>query len=171
MTLVEPAPSEAEIQILIEIASRVPDHKKLQPWRFVEYGNEARVELVKKFQQLSDEEAGSSPLEKRQVELERFLSAPLVIGVISKTIENSAVPDYEQVLSAGAATMLMLVACNAMGYEAQWLTGWFTRSRKATELLGLNKGEQIAGMVHIGSNHIAKTDRTRPEISDIFSKF
>jgi len=171
MNLVEPAPDAAEIETLIEIASRVPDHKKLQPWRFVEYGFADRKKLSKIFLSMSDEDAASSTAEKRQVEITRFCTAPLVIGVIHKNCDNPAVSEFEQVLSVGAAAMLMLVACNAMGYEAQWLTGWFGKSRKARMLLGLKDNEQIAGLVHIGTNHIAKAERTRPELSEIYSKF
>src|ERR1700724_3440559 len=41
--LVSPAPSAAEIDTLLTIASRVPDHGKLVPWRFIIFEDEGRL--------------------------------------------------------------------------------------------------------------------------------
>jgi len=169
MNLSSPAPDAEEVKSLIEIAARVPDHGKLSPWRFVEYRQDERDYLVEELMRLSDAEADASRRESREKEINRFKSAPLVIGVVSKTCAHPKVPEFEQVLSAGAATMVLLIAANGMGYEAQWLTGWFTRDPAATKLLGISRGEQIAAMIHIGSSDVAKNDRTRPQLNDIFS--
>jgi len=169
MTLVDPAPDADQIKTMITLAARVPDHGKLCPWRFIEYPHTARQALAEVLTALSDREADATRKESRAKEITRFQSAPLVIGVISRTSKHPKVPEWEQVLSAGAATMQLLIAANALGFGSQWLTGWYTQNAAATALLGIGEGEQVAGMVHIGTPTAEKTDRTRPEINDIHS--
>ena len=169
MTLVEPAPTADEVAQLITLAARVPDHGKLSPWRFIEYPHAARQKLCDNLKALSDKDADETRIESREKEISRFKSAPMVIGVVSCAAEHPKIPQWEQALSAGAATMQMLIAANAMGFGAQWLTGWYTRDSNALALLGITGGEQVAGMVHIGTPTAEKTDRTRPELSDIHS--
>lgn len=171
MTLVEPAPSEGDIETMIRLASRVPDHGKLAPWRFIDYGFNDRKNLADMLGALSDQDADIDRKESREKEIIRFQSAPLVIGVVSTAKAHPKVPEWEQVLSAGAATMQLLIAANALGYGSQWLTGWYTRDENALKLLGVGSGEQVAGMVHIGTPSAQKTDRTRPELNDIYSKY
>ena len=171
MTLVDPAPGESDIETMITLASRVPDHGKLAPWRFVEYGFSDRKKLADILIDMSDQETDIDRKESREKEITRFQSAPLVIGVISRAFTHSKVPEWEQVLSAGAVTMQLLIAANALGYGSQWLTGWYTRNENALKLLGVGDDEQVAGMVHIGTPSAQKTDRTRPALSDIYSRY
>ena len=171
MTLVDPAPDGGDIETMITLASRVPDHGKLAPWRFVEYGFNDRKKLADILIGMSDQETDVDRKMSREKEIARFQSAPLVIGVISCAHTHPKVPEWEQVLSAGAVTMQLLVAANALGYGSQWLTGWYTRNENALKLLGVGDEEQVAGMVHIGTPSAQKTDRTRPSLSDIFSRY
>ncbi len=171
MTLVDPAPNERDIETMITLASRVPDHGKLAPWRFVEYRHDDRQNLAKTLIIMSDQDNDVARKESREKEISRFQSAPLVIGVISCARVHPKVPEWEQVLSAGAATMQLLIAANGLGYGSQWLTGWYTQNDNALKLLGVGDDEQVAGMVHIGTPSAEKTDRTRPELSDIFSRY
>ncbi len=170
LTLTPPAPDAEQLKQMITIASRVPDHCKLAPWRFVEYPKELREKLAASFLQLSDEDSDVTGKESRKTQIERFRQAPMVIAVISKPVEHPKVPEWEQVLSAGAASMQLLVAANAMCFGAQWLTGFYVSNPKACELLGVRDGERIAAMVHIGTAPATPTDRTRPEIADIFTR-
>jgi nitroreductase len=169
MTLVEPAPDAGQIRTMVEIASRVPDHCKLAPWRFVEYGRGAREKLATSFSKLSDRYGDDARRLSRQKQIDNFRNVPLVIGVVSCPVDHPKVPVWEQELSAGAATMQLLMAANALGYEAQWLSGFYIFDDEATRLLGLSGDERLAGMVHIGSARAEKKDRTRPALDTIFS--
>jgi nitroreductase len=171
MTLVNPAPDEQDIETMITIASRVPDHGKLAPWRFVEYRYDDRQILAKTLIGMSDQDSDIDRKQSREKEISRFQSAPLVIGAISCAQAHPKVPEWEQVLSAGAATMQLLIAANGLGYGSQWLTGWYTNNKNALKLLGVGDNEQVAGMVHIGTPSVEKTERTRPEIDNIFSRY
>ena len=171
MTMREPAPDAEQIRTMIMLASRVPDHGKLVPWRFVEYRKAAREDLATLFKTVSDRHDNEERKESREKEIERFRHAPLVIGVISRAQPHWKVPEWEQVMSAGAATMQLLIAANAIGFEAQWLSGWFATHPQTVPLFGLQGEEKIAGLVHIGTSDAEKTDRTRPEFSEIFSVY
>jgi nitroreductase len=165
--LAAPGPSAAEIETLLTIAARVPDHGKLAPWRFlVMQGDkkkafaEALIPIFRK----SHPEATEDQLKK---EPERLIGAPLVIAVISRAAAHPRIPEWEQILSAGAVCMNLVVAAHALGYSAVWLTGWAAYERPALDLLGVGAEERIAGYIHIGSMNVAQGERPRPLLVDI----
>ena len=43
--MIGPAPSSAEIDTFLTVASRVPDHGKLTPWRFIVFSGDARLKI------------------------------------------------------------------------------------------------------------------------------
>ena len=167
----EPGPSRGEIDTLLTVAARVPDHGKLAPWRFIVIEGEARNRvgdiLVKAF--LADQPDADA--EKVATERGRFAQAPLVIAVVSRMTPHVKIPDWEQVLSAGAVCMNLLNGAAALGYGAVWLTGWAAYDRRVLDALGLGPDERIAGFVHIGTAQEKPADRTRPELSDIVTRF
>ncbi len=167
----EPRPSAEEIETMLTAAARVPDHGKLVPWRFILIEGEARQRmgeiLVDAF--LADNPDADS--EKVAVERERFSKAPLVVAVVSRTVPHVKIPEWEQVLSAGAVCMNLLNAATALGYGASWLSGWACFDRRVLDALGLAPNERIAGYVHIGTAKEKPTDRDRPNLADIVTRF
>ncbi len=165
--LAAPGPNAAELETLLTIASRVPDHGKLAPWRFlVMQGDKKKAfaeALVPLFRQ-SHPEATEDQLKKEPA---RFSNSPLVIAVISRAGKHAKIPEWEQVLSAGAACMNLVVAAHALGYGAAWLTGWAAYERPALDLLGIGSDERIAGYVHIGTPAMQQDERPRPQLSDV----
>lgn len=165
-TLGDPGPGEAQIQTILRAASRVPDHGKLFPWYFMTFKGEARAqagELLKQAWLTEEPEAAPAKLE---LESERFLRAPLVIGVISR-IRDSKHPIWEQVLSAGAACQNLCLAANALGFGAHWLTEWYAYNETVRAGLGLDKRDHVAGFVYIGTPTEQPTDRDRPDLNEI----
>lgn len=162
----EPGPSRMEIEELLRLASRVPDHGKLAPWRFVVYRGEERVrigaELLKL--RLAVEPALSDEL--IEVEKTRFTRAPVVIAVVSKAAPHAKIPEWEQVMSAGAVCLNTLMAANSLGYVSNWLTEWFAFDERAYPLLGILPGEKVAGFIHVGSTDFPAVERPRPELSE-----
>lgn len=167
----EPGPSDAEIERMIAIAVRVPDHGKLAPWRFVLHRGEARAVLDAKLLPLYDARFPDAPAAKRQAEATRFSAVPLTIGVISTAAEHFKIPVWEQELSAGAAIMNLMLAAHAFGYAAQWLTGWCCYDAEAAAILGAKPGERFAGLVAIGTPTAAPVDRPRPAYSDVVTEW
>ena len=166
-----PGPSPAELETILTIGSRVPDHGKLTPWRFIVFEGDARVragELIARVFAQKNPNAGSDEID---VEKRRLTDAPLVIAVVSFTRPHPKVPPWEQELSAGASAMNIVTAATALGYGANWLTGWFAFDRDVLDGLGLKADEKLAGFIHIGTAAKAAEDRPRPALSDIVTRF
>jgi nitroreductase len=170
--LCEPAPSADELQTILTIAARVPDHKKLAPWRFVIIEGAAREKLGELAADACRREDAEPPSHVRlDTERKRFTRAPLVIAVISRVRETRGAPEWEQILSAGAACMNLCIACNALGYGSNWITEWVTYSKTFTDGFGLARNERIAGFVHIGTTKEVPADRERPALADVVSRY
>jgi nitroreductase len=166
----EPGPSPAELETILTIGARVPDHGKLTPWRFIVFEGDARVRagevIAKVFARKNPATAVDIDVEKH-----RLTDAPLVIGVVSFTKPHPKVPPWEQELSAGASAMNMVTAATALGYGACWLTGWFAFDRDVLDGLGLKADEKLAGFIHIGTQTKPNEDRPRPALADIVTRF
>jgi nitroreductase len=163
----EPGPSEAEIEQILTAAARVPDHKKLVPWRFLLFQGEARKQFGKVLAEVCKSEEKDASQFRLETEANRFLRAPLVIAVISRVEKNPAAPEWEQVLSAGAACQNLLIAATALGYGAQWITEWYGYSQGARAALKLADNERVAGFVYIGTAKEKPEERERPSLADI----
>lgn len=161
-----PGPSAAEIDQLLTIASRVPDHGKLAPWRFVTLGPATQRRFGDALVEFTRADNPDATDEMLQRERDRFAS-PLVIAVISTAKSHPKIPEWEQELSAGAVCMNLVTAATAMGYGASWLTGWQSYDPRFMALLGVQAGERIAGLIHIGTPQEIPTDRPRPALADI----
>ena len=164
--ITEPGPSQEELETILRLASRVPDHGKIAPWRFIVYRSEARAALGGDFLKLSLEKTPDMPEAAQQAERIRFTRAPVVVAVVSTAAPHAKIPEWEQVLSAGAVCLNMLMACEAHGYVANWRTEWITYDERVQPLLGLRPGEKAAGFIHIGSSDFPVPDRPRPELAD-----
>ncbi|WP_019962334.1 nitroreductase family protein [Woodsholea maritima] len=158
----EPGPTQEQIDALLQIAARTPDHGKLFPWRFVVFQGEARSRFSIILEKIFRLHEGHAPQERYDLERTRFTRAPLVIGVISDVTENHKVNEWEQILSAGAVCQNILIAAQAMGFGAQWLTEWYAYDRDVKDILGLKSGERIAGFIYIGTQTDAAVERPRP---------
>lgn len=169
--LVEPGPGEQEVETLLRVASRVPDHGKLVPWRFILVQGEARQRLGEVLATAFKADNPGTGEDKVAVERERFSQTPLVIAVVSRAMPHAKIPEWEQVLSAGAVCMNLLNAAMFLGYGASWLTGWAAFDRRVLDALGLKPDERIAGFIHIGTAKETPTDRDRPSLNDIVTRF
>lgn len=163
----EPGPSTAEIEQILTLAVRVPDHGKIAPWRFVVYRGAERARIGEALLAMALEKNPALSEEMIGVERARFTRAPVVIGVISTAGPHVKIPEWEQLMSAGAVCLNLLMAANALGYVSNWLTEWFAYDEKAHPLLGIKPGEKVAGFIHIGSTTFPVTERPRPALSDV----
>lgn len=166
-TLVEPGPSPEDLDVILQIAARVPDHRKQCPWRFVVYQGEARRVVGERLAAIAEEKEGPLGPNHKKMELERFTRAPLVVGVIASFKPESKVPKLEQTLSVGASCMNLVIAANSMGFAAQWITEWYAFDPEAAAMLGANEGEQFAGFIHIGTSSVAPKERDRPDVASL----
>lgn len=162
--MTEPGPSAAQLDDLLRIATRVPDHGKLAPWRFIVFEGEARNRfgnLLRKCFIAANPDATDDLLDFEQ---SRPTRAPVMIAVISRVTEKHKIPEWEQILSAGAVCQTMLIAASAMGFAAQWLTEWYAFDQNVKDALGLKSGERIAGYIYLGTASEAPRERVRPDV-------
>jgi len=169
--LAGPAPSAAEVEKLLTIASRVPDHGKLTPWRFIVFEGDARQAAGDAIADTFRAKYPDAKAEHIEAERKRFTRAPLVVAVVSRAAPHVKIPEWEQVLSAGAAAMNLVLAAHALGYGANWITEWYAYDRKALDALGLAPLERIAGFIHIGRPPGPPEDRPRPPLDEIATRF
>ncbi len=169
--LVGPAPTADEIDTLLTIASRVPDHGKLVPWRFIVFEADARLRAGDAIVAAFRRKYPQATPEQIATERNRLARAPLVIAVVSRAAPHIKIPEWEQVLSAGAAAMNLLIASHALGYGASWMTEWYAYDRAVLDDLGLQANERIAGFVHIGRPKGPVADRSRPGLAAVAARF
>lgn len=170
-TLAGPGPTEAEIATMLSIASRVPDHGKLAPWRFILFEGEGRERAARIVGEAFRQAHPEADEAKAAGEAKRLLHAPFIVAVVSRAAPHPKIPVWEQELSAGAVCMSLVIAANALGYATAWLTEWYAYDRAVLDRLGVAPNEKIAGFVHIGRNDAAREDRSRPALAELTTKF
>jgi nitroreductase len=160
----EPGPSRAEIETLIGLAARVPDHGKLGPWRFVVMDGDARLRAGEAMEALVKQRQPDADAAHLKMERERFMRAPVVVMVISRTQKHPKVPEWEQMLSSAAVCFQLVLAAHATGYAGAWLTEWPTYDTEAHDDLGLMGTERIAGFIYLGTAKADVPERVRPNV-------
>ncbi len=167
--MVAPGPDAAQLRQILEAAMRVPDHGKLNPWRFVIVEadrREAFADLLKDAYRAEKPDAGRTELEA----MEQFArQAPVMVAVLSTPTQNSKIPVWEQELSAGAACMNLLVATHALGFTGCWLTGWPSYNGQVLESLGGSPNDKVAGFLFLGSPSRPLEERPRPAYEAVVS--
>jgi nitroreductase len=165
-----PGPSPTELRRILAAGARVPDHGKIAPWRFIIFEGEGRARMGDILAECVAGERDSSP-ERIELERNRFMRAPVIIGVVSRVREQIPIPVWEQQLSAGAACMTMVLAAHAMGFVANWITEWCAYHPKVLEKIGLKPTERIAGFIYIGHPVDPLEERPRPPLEAITTRF
>jgi nitroreductase len=170
--LVAPGPNPQELETILTIAARVPDHKKLAPWRFIVLEGEARAHLGEVVAQACIAAEKEPPSHVRlDTERGRLMRAPLVIAVVSRVTAHRSAPEWEQILSAGAACLNLCLAANALGYGTSWITEWIAYNKAVATALKLADNERIAGFIYIGTSAERAEERERPVLSDIVTRW
>ncbi len=167
--LAAPGPNSVQLQQMLSAASRVPDHGKLAPWRFLLIHGQTRLQLGELLAARAierDPSASPSAIEKDR---RRFSFAPLIVTVISRLTPGHKVPEIEQLLSGGSVCFALLQAAQALGFGAQWLTGWAAYDEVVMARLGLATNERILGFIHIGTATEVAPERDRPDVADLTS--
>ncbi|MDA9553630.1 nitroreductase [Emcibacteraceae bacterium] len=170
--MIGPGPSQDEIDLILTIGSRVPDHKKQVPWRFLTIEGDARHKAGEKLRSIFAKNNPDTDNDLLDFEQNLLTRAPLVIAVISTaTPDNPKVPEWEQILTAGAVCQNILLASNALGFAGQWLSEWYAYDDEFLAHLGLSKDERIAGFIYIGTAGKEPAERGRPDIKELTQKW
>ncbi|MEO1149837.1 MAG: nitroreductase [Pseudomonadota bacterium] len=169
--LTAPGPTDAMLGRLLKIASRVPDHRRVCPYRFITFTGDARAragDILGDVYAQHHPEADDAQCAK---ERGRFLRAPVVIAVVSTIDENHRTPEWEQVLTAGAVCQNLLIAASVAGFAGQWLTEWYAYDRDVLSRFGVEAGEKIAGFIYLGTAREWPKERKRADHSALITEF
>lgn len=167
----EPGPDPQELETLLTIAARVPDHGKLAPWRFIVLKGDGRARAGAALANVLAQKEPDAGEKRMADELKRFERAPLVIVVVSRAAPHVKIPEFEQLLSSAACAQNLLVAAAALGYGATWLTEWPAYDAEARAALGLSEAERITGFVYVGTALQKLEDRPRPALDTVVTYF
>ncbi len=159
----EPGPSAAQLSEILNIAVRVPDHGKLNPWRFVLFEGKARSDIGEHFGErwhvLHPDHGENSIAFQRGL----FMRAPIVIVVVSMAAPHAKIPEWEQIMSSAAVCYNIVLAATAMGFHAQWQTDWVAYDAEAMAMMGLKSTERVSGIIYVGTSTVPLEDRPRPD--------
>lgn len=158
VALSTPGPSEADLAVLLRLAARVPDHGKLSPWRFVVLEGDDKSRFADRLEAI----ARARGDEQAAAKLGKLRIPPLCVAVVSSP-KQAAIPEWEQVLSAGAVCATLLYSALALGYGANWITDWYAYDPDARDVLGLAALERVAGYVMLGTIKEPPLERERPD--------
>ena len=164
--MIGPGPTPAELERILAIAARVPDHGKLKPWRFVTVADDQREQLAALLRQaLAEHDSAAAPAHYEKEQQFAHYPGQLVV-LVSAPVANHKIPLWEQELSCGAAAMNLLTAAHALGYVGGWLTGWRAYSERVRAAF-CAPGERIAGFLFLGRPGRELEERPRPALADV----
>jgi nitroreductase len=170
--LAAPGPTPEQLRQILTVGTRVPDHKKLAPWRFIVFEGDARKNMGEVFAKACEAEESQPPSHVRlELERGRFLRAPLVVAVVSSIKPRPGAPEWEQILSAAAVCFNTCLAANALGFGTSWITEWIAYSKTVREALGLKESERIAGFIYMGQPMEKPSDRERPSVDALITQW
>ena len=164
------APDAADIDSILTVAARTPDHGKLVPWRFIVIEGEARHRAGDIIAAAFAADNPTADAETLAFERNRLARAPVAVAVVSRVSPHAKIPEWEQTLSVGAVCMNLTIAANALGYGTNWLTEWYSYDRRVLDGLGLKASERMAGFIHIGRSDATVQDRERPALAHIVTR-
>ena len=167
LTLHAPGPTPLQLEDLLQLAARVPDHGKLGPWRFIVLEGKGKDAYAARLEEVAAQRPDG---EKCVAKLAKLKTPPMGVAVVSH-VTHGEIPDWEQVLSAGAVCTTLLYAAIAMGYGANWITDWYAYDEQARGALGLSPTERIAGFVFIGTPAEVPLERVRAELAPRISRY
>jgi nitroreductase len=167
LSLHAPGPDAGQLDELLALAARAPDHGKLAPWRFIVLDGAGKAAFAERLEAVAE---GRVDGPKLKAKLAKLKTPPMGVAVVSRYLPGD-IPEWEQRLSAAAVCVNLLYAANAMGFGANWITDWYAYDAEATAVLGLGDGEQVAGFVFIGATDEVPLERARPDVAALVSRF
>ena len=171
--LIPPGPDKTDLQTILQAGLRVPDHGVTQPWRIQVISKKGQKALGESFLKIFRRENPDANDALQKLEQERPQRSPALLVVTSHPNPDRyiKVPHIEQLMSAGAVCQNLLIAANALGFSAQWVTGWPAYHVEVRQALGHSPDTEVVGFIHIGTAKEAPKERARPKMEKIVSKW
>ena len=167
----DPAPDDAQLAEILQVAMSAPDHGRLYPYRFITIRGDARYRLSEIFVQATRQREPDVDAAYLAKQREKPLRSPLIVVVVASLVESEKIPEIEQMLSAGAAAHNVLLASNALGFGSIWLTGANAYDDYVRSELGIADSEQIIGFIYLGTPQLEIPPRPLPAVDDFISSW
>ncbi len=165
-----PGPDKEQLKHILTIGARVPDHRKLAPWRYIIFEGDARDKMGDHIKAKFKTDNPELPEDRADFEAERFKRAPIVVGVISNPKDCArGTPKWDQELSSAIVCYNLCLAAQGLGFGAQWLTEWIAYDRTLLNVMGLSEQEKVAGFIYIGTAVESSKERPRPDVENLTS--
>ena len=165
-TLAAPVPSCEDLELILRAGARVPDHKMLEPFRYLVLEDGALNRLADAIHARALELG--MDIDQAAKARFSFANAPLSVAVVASLAQTDMIPEVEQTLAVGACCTSVLNAALASGWGANWITGWAAFDEPfLTQHLGLAPGEYVAGFMHMGTARTEPSERKRPDLDAI----
>lgn len=161
-----PGPTEEQMEQMLAIAARTPDHGKLHPWRFVVVADDQRDQLALLLRRALDRNDPDAGPAHRQKADEFARQGEALVVLLFAPAAGAKIPLWEQQLSCGAVGMNLLHAAHALGFVGSWLTGWAAYDPLVRAAFCLS-GETIAGFFFFGTPTQQLVERPRPERNQV----
>ena len=171
--LSDPGPTDDELNTIIDIGLRVPDHGRCGPWRIQIIKKEGQSRLGELYKRLFAEEDENPTAERIDYWRLRPQSAPILLAITCYPNEEklAKIPLWEQTLSGGALCQNILNASHAVGYSAQWLSEWPSYHKEVKKLLGHAENIELYGFIFIGTAIEPPKERKRVGAEEIVSNW
>jgi nitroreductase len=170
--LVEPGPTEAQLDAILRAAIRVPDHGKLAPWRIHVMHAEGQAALGDFLADLFAKEIPEANAKQIAFERQRPQRAPLLLVVVSTPVVPHKIPEFEQLMSGGAVCTHILLAAHAQGLAGQWLTEWPAYRPEVVAHLGHDPAkDRILGFFYLGTPREKPDERPRPALDEVVGEW
>ncbi|PHR59260.1 MAG: nitroreductase [Robiginitomaculum sp.] len=166
-----PGPDAEQLDTILRLAARVPDHRRVVPWRFIVFEGDARTQAAEAIKKRYCELNPDASLEELDIQSRKFTCSPSVIALVSSPDEAHKTSVWEQQLTVGAVGQNLLLAANAAGFSATWLTYWYAFDPIICQTFGLSAAERIAGFFHLGTACEDPLERPRPDMGAIVSRW
>lgn len=168
-----PAPKKDQIEAAIACAMTAPDHKKLQPWRFIVTEGQKRHDFGRALLAAAEAKAQreGQELDERTVEktLKMPLRAPIIITVVTRMQYHEKVPPFEQLLSTGAAVQNLILALKAQGFSTVWRTGPLANEPAVKSYFNVGSEDYVTAFVYVGSTHCQMPGRGEIDTTDFIT--
>lgn len=168
-----PAPKPKQLEAAIECAMTAPDHKKLQPWRFIITEGQRRHAFGRALLAAAEARAlrEGAELDERTAEktLKMPLRAPMIITVVTRMQYHEKVPAFEQLLSTGAAVQNLILALKAQGFDTVWRTGPLANEPAVKSYFNVGSEDYVTAFVYVGSSHCQMPSRGDIDTADFIT--